>query len=77
MSDFTIECSECDTTTHMPTSSTCSTQGRAFDANRRAVYHVLETGGGYEALSSICSVVNMPFLSKQAYYKQVDGILEA
>ena len=77
MSDFTIECSECDIATQMQTSAMSSNQGRSFDANKRAVYHVLETGGGYEALSSFCSIMNMPCLSKQAYYKQVDVILAA
>ncbi|CAB4038257.1 Hypothetical predicted protein, partial [Paramuricea clavata] len=77
MSDFTIECSACDNSTRMQTSTSTVSKGRSFDVNRRVVYHSLETGGGYEALSSFCSVMNMPCMSKQAYYKQVDVILEA
>ena len=40
------------------------------------MYHSLETGGGYESLSSFC-IMNMPCISKQAYYNQVNIILEA
>ena len=77
MSDFTIGCSACDNSTRMQTSASTVSKGRSFDVNRRVVYHSLETGGGYEALSSFCSVMNMPCMSKQAYYKQVDIILGA
>ena len=41
------------------------------------MYHSLETGGGYESLSSFCGIMNMPCISKQAYYNQVNIILEA
>ena len=41
------------------------------------MYHCLETGGGYESLSSFCGIMNMPCISKQAYYNQVNIILEA
>ena len=77
MSDFVVECSECQTSTNMSTSRTTTDKGRSFDVNRRAMYHALETGGGYESLFSFCSIMNMPCMSKQAYYNQVDIILEA
>ena len=48
-----------------------------MDVNRRAVYHSLETGGGYEGPASFCSIMNMPCLSKPAYYQHVDTILNA
>ena len=41
------------------------------------MYHSLETGGGYESLSSFCGIISMPCISKQAYYNQVNIILEA
>lgn len=53
-----------------------STRGKSFDVNRRAVYHSIETGSGYEGRSSFCSFMNMPCLSKSAYYKQVETILD-
>jgi len=47
------------------------------DVNRRIVYHSIETGGGYEGLASFCSIINMPCLSKTAYYQHVETILDA
>jgi hypothetical protein len=47
-------------------------RGRSFYVNRRAVYHSLETGGGYESLSSFCAIMNIPCMSKQAYFAQVE-----
>jgi len=41
------------------------------------VYHAIESGSGYEGLATFCGIMNMPCLSKAAYYKQVDNILEA
>lgn len=63
--------------TPLKTSSSVTNKGQSFDVNRRAVYHSLETGGGYEGLVSFCSIMNMPCLSPSAYYKQVGTILEA
>ena len=53
----------------------------SYDVNQRAVYHSLETGGSYEGLASLCSIMNMPCISKPAYQKptyqkQVVAILE-
>ena len=31
----------------------------------------------FKALATFCSIMNMPCLTKTAYYKQVDNILEA
>lgn len=74
MADLSVECSICLDATPLKTSSTITKRGQSFDVNRRAVYHSLETGGGYEGLVSFCSIMNMPCLSEPAYYKQVDTI---
>ena len=76
MSDLSVECSSCSEATSLKTSSVTN-QGQSFDVNRRAVYHSLETGGGYEGLVSFCSIMNMPCISSAAYYKLVDTILVA
>ena len=75
-SDLSISCDGCDGSTSFQTSNNISSRGKSFDVNRRAVFHSLETGSGYEGLSSFCSIMNMPCLSKQAYYKQVETILD-
>ena len=77
MSEFSLVCSACDHTTSIKSSSCVTQRGRSFDVNRRAVYHSLESGGGYEGLSSFCTVMNMPCISKTAYYKQLEIILKA
>lgn len=77
MSKFTIFCSSCNAETTMVTSSSVADRGTSNDVNRRAVYHSIETGNGYEGLASFCSIMNMPCLSKPAYYKQLDNILVA
>ena len=41
------------------------------------MYHSLETGEGCKSLSSFCGIMNMQYISKQAYYNQVNIILEA
>ena len=61
MSDLSIECSSCNKSTKMETSTV--DKGRSFDVNRRVVYHSLENGGGYESLSSFCGIMNMPCMS--------------
>jgi hypothetical protein len=79
MSDLSLECSSCDQVVSMQTSRSITTKGRSFDitGNRRVVYHSLETGSGYEGLSSFCSIMNMPCISRTSYYKQLKVILEA
>ena len=52
-------------------------RGKSYDINRRVVYHAIESGSGYKGLATFCGIMNMPCLSKPAYYKQVDNILEA
>ena len=76
MSEFSLVCSACDHTTSIKSSSCVTQRGRSFDVNQRAVYHSLETGGGYEGLSSFCSIMNMPCISKTAYYKQLEIIIK-
>ena len=77
MSDLSIHCNSCDESTPWQTSANLAKKGKSFDVNRRAVYHSIETGSGYEGLSSFCAIMNMHCLSRAAYYKQVDVILEA
>lgn len=48
-----------------------------MDVNRRIVYHSIETGSGYEGLASFCSIMNMPCITKTAYYQHVETILDA
>ncbi len=50
MSEFSVQCSECHSSTKMSTSIITSDKGRSFDVNRRVVYHALEAGGGYDSL---------------------------
>ncbi|XP_058973629.2 uncharacterized protein [Pocillopora verrucosa] len=77
MSDLSIHCNSCDESTPWQTSPNLAKKGKSFDVNQRAVYHSIETGSGYDGLSSFCAIMNMPCLSRAAYYKQVDVILEA
>ena len=74
MADLSVECSVCLDATPLKTSYTITKRGQSFDVNRCAVYHSLETRGGYEGLVSFCSIMNMPRLYEPAYYKQVDTI---
>ena len=41
------------------------------------MYHTIESGSGYEGLATFCGIMNMLSLSKPAYIKPVDNILEA
>lgn len=75
MSEFALGCDSCTESSSFSTSVNAATQGRSQDINRRAVYHSVETGSGYEGLASFCSILNMPCMSKPAYYKQVEGIM--
>lgn len=77
MSALSLECSSCEQATSLQTSATITQRGRSFDVNRRAVYHSLETGSGYKGLASFCSIMSMPCISKVAYYKQLEVIMEA
>ncbi|XP_015779791.1 PREDICTED: uncharacterized protein LOC107357665 [Acropora digitifera] len=75
-SDLTITCSACDESISFQTSANITKRGKSFDVNKRAVYHSLESGTGYEGLASFCGIMNMPCMSTSAYQKQVDSILE-
>lgn len=61
MSDLSIHCNSCDESTPWQTSPNLAKKGKSFDVNRRAVYHSIETGSGYEGLSSFCAIMNMPW----------------
>ena len=74
---LTLECSACDHSNSFATSTNAINQGKSQDVNRRAVYYSIESGSGYEGLASLCSVFNMPYISKPAYYKQVETIMGA
>ena len=77
MTELSAQCSSCLEESPLETSFVITKRGKSLDVNRRAVYHSLETGGGYEGLASFCSIMNMPCLSKPAYYQHVDTILNA
>ena len=77
MSELSLECNTCHESTPLSTSKSVTQRGTSYDINRRAVYHAIETGSGYEGLAAFCSIMNMPCLTKAAYYKQVENILEA
>ena len=76
MSNLSLNCSACKESSQLLTSGNIAKRGKSYDVNRRAVYHSLESGTGYEGLASFCGVMNMPCISTRAYYKQVDNILE-
>ena len=61
MADLSVECSSCLEAKPLKTSDTITKKGQSFDVNRRAVYHSLETEGGYEGLVTFCSIMNMPY----------------
>ncbi|CAB4009763.1 Hypothetical predicted protein [Paramuricea clavata] len=75
MPDLTIKCNICSGSTSCETSLSVSERGKLYDVNRRAGYHSLETGSGYEGLVPLCSIMNMPCLSLPFYHKMVDTIL--
>lgn len=77
MSQFSLQCSSCQESSPLLTSTSVTKRGKPYDINRWAVYHAIESGSGYEGLATFCGTMNMPCLSKAAYYKQVDNILEA
>ena len=77
MSELSLECNTCHESSPLSTSKSVTQRGTSYDINRRAVYRAIETGSGYEGLAAFCSIMNMPCLTKAAYYKQVENILEA
>ncbi|XP_028412384.1 uncharacterized protein LOC114535204 [Dendronephthya gigantea] len=77
MSDLSASCSSCQEESDLETSSSIPGKGFSADVNRRAVYYSVETGGGYESLATFCSIMNMPCISKTAYYQHLDTILSA
>ena len=69
-------CSSYNEEKFLDSSSSITEKGMSYDVNRKAVYHSMETGSGYEGLASFCSIMNMPCISKPAYQKQLVAILE-
>lgn len=70
-----MSCSSCHKETSLATSTSVADMGISYDINRRAVYHSIETGSGYEGLVTFCSIMNMPCISKPAYHQQMESIL--
>ena len=60
----------------METSPFISKQGKSVDVNQHIVYHSIETSGGFKGLASSCSIVNMPCITKRAYYQHVETLLD-
>lgn len=77
MAHLSAQYSLCLEETPLKTSSFISKRGKSVDVNRRIVYHSIETGSGYEGLASFCSIMNMPCITKTAYYQRVETILDA
>lgn len=75
-SELSVSYSSCNEETFLDSSSSITEKGMSYDVNRRAVYHSLETGGGYEGLASFCTIMNMPWISKPSCKKQLVAILE-
>ncbi len=59
----------------MSTSGNASTKGVSYDVNRRLAYTTIEFECGYERLATLLSIMNMPCLTKGAYYKQLESIM--
>ncbi|CAB3985322.1 Hypothetical predicted protein [Paramuricea clavata] len=74
-SEISVSCNSCHKETSLVTSGSVAERGTSYDVNRRAVYHSIETGSGYEGLASFCSIMNMPCISKPAYQQQIKTIL--
>ena len=74
-SEISVSCSSCDEEAYLVTSGNVAERGTSYDVNRRAVYHSIEMGSGYEGLASFCSIMNMPCISKPAYQQQMESIL--
>ena len=64
MSELSLQCNTCHESTPLQTSTSVTQRGTSYDINRRAVYHAIETGSGYEGLATFCSIMNMPCISK-------------
>lgn len=77
MSSLSFHCSDCSESTPLETSAKVTNRGKSFDVNRREGYHSMGTGSGYEGLSSFFEIMTTPCMSKAAYYKQLEHILEA
>lgn len=77
MTDLSVQCSACHEESPLETSFLVTQRGKCEDVNRRMVYHSIETGGGFESLVTFCSIMNMPCLSKTAYYQHVETIMTA
>ena len=77
MSELSLQCNTCHESTPFLTSFSVTQQGTSYDLNRQAVYYAIEIGRGYEGLATFCSIMNTPCLTKTAYYKKVDNILNA
>lgn len=77
MAHLSAQCSLCLEETPLETSSFISKRGKSVDVNRRIVYHSIGTGGGYEGPASFCSIMNMPCITKTAYYQHVETVLDA
>ena len=74
-SRLSTKCSSCQNIDMMATSGNSSTKGVSYDINRRLVYTTTELGCGYERLATLSSIMNMPCLTKGAYYKQLESIM--
>ncbi len=77
MADLSAKCSSCEEKISLETSGQETTNGKCADVNRRAVYHSVESGGGYEGPASFCGIMNMPCVNKTTYYQHLETIVKA
>ena len=75
MSKSSLTCSSCNESSCLRTSMSTTVQEKSYDINRRAVYHSIKTGSGYEGLASFCSIMNMPCMTKTTYRKHLENIM--
>ncbi|XP_028419014.1 uncharacterized protein LOC114544628 [Dendronephthya gigantea] len=76
MPDLKAKCSSCEEEVTLETSSKLSINGNSANVNRRAVYHSVESGGGYEGLASFCGM-NMPCMTRTTYYQHFEKVVTA
>lgn len=77
MTELSVQCSSCQEESPLQTSFITERGICGYQPACTVVYHSIATGGGYEGLTSFCSIMNMPCLSKPGYYQHVETILDA
>ena len=77
MSELSLQCNTCHESTPLLTSTSVTQRGTSYDTDQPSSRVSCHSVSGYEGLAAFSSIMNMPCLTKTAYYKQVDNVLEA